>query len=217
VLYVLARRRKVTNNSAFLYITLFLGFFLIAVIYQLLLWLSSLSLLSWTVIGILLIGIIFVRKNIKHNQKLKKQEERRRALERQGNLKELRKMHPRQFEYYICDLFRQIGYDAHVTPPTGDGGKDIMIYNKDFFAIAECKRYNITTKVTRPDIQKFHSAVIDCKAEKGYFVTTGEFTEQAKSYCLDKPIELINGEKLVEIIEKITNNNNNFDNKSLIL
>jgi len=57
-----------------------------------------------------------------------------------------------------------------------------------------------------PDIQKFHSALIDCKADKGYFVTTGDFTSQAKSYVLNKPIELINGDKLARLIEEVTKN-----------
>lgn len=78
-----------------------------------------------------------------------------------------------------------------------------MIYKDDLFAVAECKRYD-KTKVTRPDIQKFHSAIIDCKADKGCFITTGDFTNQAATYVMDKPIELINGEKLVRFIEEIT-------------
>lgn len=112
-------------------------------------------------------------------------------------------MLPSTFEHYICDVFRHFGYDAHVTPATGDSGKDIMIYKSNMFAIAECKRYD-KAKVTRPDIQKFHSALIDCKADKVYFVTTVNFTNQAKSYVLDKPIEIINGDKLVRLIEEMT-------------
>ncbi|MBP2075807.1 restriction endonuclease [Oceanobacillus polygoni] len=201
-------RRRVTKSNMLFYFVFFLSLFLFAVIYQFIIWLSSLSLISWLLVGIIIIGVIFIRRKQKQKKEIREKEERCRDLRRQGGLKELRKMPHRQFEYYVCNLFRLIGYDAHVTPPTGDGGKDIMIYEDNCFAIAECIRYSITNKVTRPDIQKFHSAIIDCKAEKGYFITTGEFTLQAKNYVLDKPIILVNGEKLIEMIEDSTTNIN---------
>lgn len=201
-------RRRVTKSNMLFYFVFFLSLFLFALIYQFIIWLSSLSLISWLLFGIIIIGVIFIRRKQKQKKEIREKEERCRDLCRQGDLKELRKMPHRQFEYYVCNLFRLIGYDAHVTPPTGDGGKDIMIYEDNCFAIAECKRYSFTNKVTRPDIQKFHSAIIDCKAEKGYFITTGEFTLQAKNYALDKPIILVNGEKLIEMIEDATTNIN---------
>ncbi|WP_176330250.1 restriction endonuclease [Oceanobacillus rekensis] len=200
----MARRGRIKKSNLLLYLMLFTGFLLIAAFYQIVLLLSSLSIVGWLIIGIVITGIILIRRNLKQKRERKEKEERCKVLERQGNLNQLRKMPFRQFEIYVCDLFRQMGYDAHVTPPTGDGGKDIMIYRDDYFAIAECKRFGEGTKVTRPQIQKFHSAIIDCKAEKGYFVTTGEFTKHAISYVLDKPIILVNGSRLVEIIEEAT-------------
>lgn len=68
------------------------------------------------------------------------------------------------------------------------------MYRGNSFTVAECKRYG-KTKAGRPDIQKFHSAIIDCNAEVGYFITTGEFTKQALAYVVDKPIVLIDGQK----------------------
>ncbi|WP_085522681.1 restriction endonuclease [Tuberibacillus sp. Marseille-P3662] len=59
-------------------------------------------------------------------------------------------------------------------------------------------------KVTRPQVQQFHSAVIDSKAKEGFFVTINDFTGKAYSYMLDKPIHLINGNQLLNMIEKFT-------------
>ncbi|MUV38795.1 hypothetical protein JNUCC1_02666 [Lentibacillus sp. JNUCC-1] len=143
------------------------------------------------------------RRHFRLQRKQKEAELRKQELERLGNLNSLKKMTPIDFEYYISDLFHQMGFDAHVTKATGDGGKDILIYKKDFHAIIECKRY-VKQKVTRPHVQKFYSAIIDCKADKGYIITTGEFTAQAISYAIGKSIVLIDGRRLIRIIEDIT-------------
>jgi len=58
----------------------------------------------------------------------------------------------------------------------------------------ECKRYT-SPKVGRPDIQKFHSTMIDLNAVEGFYITTGKFTKQALK-CAD------NGEQLLSLIEQ---------------
>ncbi|MFD1362315.1 restriction endonuclease [Lentibacillus salinarum] len=198
----MARRKKVSIDNLFVFGLMGLVVFLF-LLNRVISWLTSLPTIAWFVIIGFIITAILAKRHINHLRKLKEAEQRRLRLERKRNLDDLKKMLPSTFEHYTCDLFRQFGYDAHVTPVSGDSGKDIMIYKQNMFAIAECKRYD-KTKVTRPDIQKFHSALIDCKADKGYFVTTGDFTSQAKSYVLDKPIEMINGAKLVHLIVEVT-------------
>nr|WP_318506109.1 restriction endonuclease [Bacillus sp. T3] len=87
--------------------------------------------------------------------------------------------------------------------------------------LVECKRYN-SQKVTRPEIQKFHSAIIDMKAKKGFFVTTGEFTKTAIEYSNDKHIELINGNSLLSLLQMaisnsftgVSNDDRNFNTKT---
>lgn len=116
---------------------------------------------------------------------------------------ELREMNPFEFEHYVADLFRLKGYVATVTKKSGDGGKDIILTKDNTNALVECKRFN-KPKVTRPDIQKFHSALIDYNANDGFFITTGYFTKPAEEYAKDKNIHLINGEALLNIIEEVT-------------
>lgn len=73
-------------------------------------------------------------------------------------------MHHREFEYYIADLFSTKGYEAVVTPASGDGGKDIILRKEGKTSVVECKRYG-NKKIGRPEIQKFHSALIDSQAK----------------------------------------------------
>ncbi|MFA1820026.1 restriction endonuclease [Virgibacillus oceani] len=170
-------------------------------------WSTTLSMFTWELILVGIIGLISYKKYAAQQRKLEEAERRKLEIKRQGNLDNLKKMNPRKFEHYISELFKQLKYDAHVTNPTGDGGKDIFVYKENFFGLVECKRL-IKLKAIRPQIQKFHSAIIDCKADKGYFITTGEFTAQASSYILDKSIELIDGHRLIRLIEEITKEEN---------
>ncbi|MCA1012791.1 restriction endonuclease [Halobacillus halophilus] len=221
-------RRKAVPIGIFpilLFLILFL--YIVTLIEKIFVWLASLSAIGWLAIGTIIIAITIVVHKIQMNKKLKeglikkrKAEEeatqRKLLLKRKGTLAELKKMPPLDFEFFICDLFVQMGYDAQVTKATGDGGKDIIVRKDDYCAIVECKRYD-KTKVTRPKIQQFHSAVIDCNAEIGYFISTAEFTSQARNYALNKPVDLISGVQLVKLIEKVTENQCAFDNFSKVI
>lgn len=169
--------------------------------------LSKLTLLQWFFLIFSVIGFIIIRKIHLKNIRLKEVEERRLELEKQGKLDKLMELDGFEFENYICNLFKELGFDAELTRSTGDGGKDLFIYKENFFAIAECKRFGQKNKVGRPMVQKLHSAILDCNANKGFLITTSEFTKPAKDYVLDKPITLIDGNSLIEIIREVTEEN----------
>lgn len=139
---------------------------------------------------------------------IKEQEARMARIEklrRSSKLSMLKQMDPFEFEKFIKEMYELMGYNAKLTKKTNDGGKDIILIKDNVLSLVECKRYN-SPKVTRPDIQKFHSALIDSKAAKGFFITTGEFTKPAIDYCKEIEIELINGEDLITQLESLIKN-----------
>lgn len=138
----------------------------------------------------------FLQKKLILEEQKQKQVQR---MKEQTTLEKLKQMHWHQFETFIKQLYDFRGYKATLTPATCDGGKEIILIKDNVISVVECKKYN-SPKVTRPDIQKFHSAILDMKAQIGYFVTTGEFTKPVMEYCKHKPIELINGETLVKLV-----------------
>jgi HJR/Mrr/RecB family endonuclease len=178
--------------------------------------LASLETIEWLYV-FLTIGILFllywmakqheqrIRAEHRYNRQIQLEELKRKQLQRireKNSLEHLKRMDPFEFEHFIKELFEMRGYNATVTPRSNDGGKDIVLIMGDKKSIVECKRFN-SPKVTRPHIQKFHSAIIDTMSVKGFFITTGEFTKPAVTYCLDKPIVLINGEELVKLVQEI--------------
>ena len=122
-----------------------------------------------------------------------------------ATVEKLRKMDPYKFEEYIRDLLLLSGYKkAQCTSRSNDGGKDIVAQDKDNrLVFVECKRYDENNRVGRPLIQKFHSAMIDGKADIGLFVTTGYFNKNAVKYSHGKNIELIDARKLSDMIHNL--------------
>jgi len=116
------------------------------------------------------------------------------------NLEELRQLTPHRFEDEIASMFRRLGYIVEQTPYSNDYGRDaIMERNGDKY-ILECKKYGPNNIVGRPDLQKFHSAIMSDKAKKGFFVNTGIFSRGAIKFATNTPIELIDGQQLLRLM-----------------
>jgi len=116
---------------------------------------------------------------------------------------------PNGFEKVCKELLRESGFEnVEVTGRSHDGGIDgygILELNSfvSFKVIFQCKRYRGT--VPRAHIGDFRNAMIG-KAEKGIFITTGTFSYDAiREASRDgaPQIELVDGEKLVKMFEKV--------------
>jgi len=121
-------------------------------------------------------------------------------------LEQLKSGSPKLFENIVIDLLVKMGYGgswsdaAKAIGKSGDEGIDGII-NEDRLGLdviyIQAKRWNGT--VGRPEIQKFAGALMGQKARKGVFITTSDFTNDAKAYAsqLETKIVLIDGITLV--------------------
>ena len=104
-------------------------------------------------------------------------------------------------------LFRSF-VQVEVTGRSGDGGIDgkgiIKLQNiLSYHVVFQCKRYK--ESVGSGAIRDFRGAMIG-RADKGLFITTGTFTRDAiKEATRDgaSPIDLIDGENLVEMLKQL--------------
>lgn len=113
----------------------------------------------------------------------------------------LRGMKPAEFEDYIADLFTRLGYKAEAVGASHDGGVDVVIQKDGVKGYIQCKKF-ITSEVTVGDVRDFYGALADHLTNgKGYFITTNKFTLEAEKFADDKPIELIDGYKLIRYIK----------------
>ncbi len=151
---------------------------------------------------------------------LKKENERRYKLEKDANEmknEELRRLvnirlndrdkwytlDPHRFEEYIGEIFHALGYQVQIMPFTGDGGKDLIVSKNNKKYLVECKRYKRESPVGRPLIQQFLGAITEEKADGGYFVTTSRFTQGMDDYVQNKPIILIDGDYLEQLVDSV--------------
>lgn len=109
---------------------------------------------------------------------------------------------PTNFEGLCSELFESLGYTAKLTPPTNDGGYDILLNKGTEKAIVECKCYSIEHKVGRPSIQKLVGANNIVCADKMIFITTSDFSTAAISYANELGVQLINGNSLIQLLDK---------------
>jgi restriction system protein len=104
---------------------------------------------------------------------------------------------------------REAGFtQVTVTGQSGDGGIDgygtLQINDLvSFKVLFQCKRY--TKSVSSPEVRDFRGAMAG-RADKGIVITTGTFTAEAKKEASRDgvpPIELIDGERLIDMLENL--------------
>jgi len=113
------------------------------------------------------------------------------------------------FERLCQRLLREAGFQqVSVTGRSGDNGIDgegILEVNPfvTFKVLFQCKRYK--GSVGAPIIRDFRGAMLG-RADKGIILTTGTFTQDARREARRDgapPVELVDGDKLVEMFEKL--------------
>lgn len=124
-------------------------------------------------------------------------------------LQQVKDLSPAFFERLVIDLLVKMGYggsreDAgRAIGRSGDEGIDGII-DEDKLGLdvvyIQAKRWENT--VGRPEIQKFAGALQGQRARKGVFLTTSNFSREAREYAsfIDSRIVLIDGERLARLM-----------------
>ncbi len=121
-------------------------------------------------------------------------------LNKYSELDDLKRMHEKDFEYLVADLFSKMGYQTNVVGGSRDGGIDVVAKKNGLEHYIQCKRYNGSVGVSQ--VRDFLGAIVSKRTEgKSFFVTTGIFSLEAEKFAQDKPIELIDGQKLINMVK----------------
>ena len=127
----------------------------------------------------------------------------------QDLLEKVKQASPVFFERLVVDLLLKMGYGGSrpdagsVTRRGADGGIDGLI-KEDKLGLdviyIQAKRWSAT--VGRPEIQAFAGSLEGNRAKKGVFMTTSQFSSDAKDYVahIEKKIVLIDGAQLSEMM-----------------
>lgn len=123
-----------------------------------------------------------------------------------------------EFENVCQALVEKMGFTTQTTKASGDGGIDLIAYNHQPLLsgkyIIQCKRY--TGSVGEPIIRDLYGVIMSERANKGILMTTGHFTKSAIGFAEGKPIELIDGATLKNLMSQYGLHTNNSDNQTFV-
>lgn len=124
-------------------------------------------------------------------------------------LEKVKSCSPAFFERLVVELLVRMGYGGTLQDAgraigrSGDGGIDGII-KEDRLGLdviyLQAKRWE--GNVSRPEVQKFAGALQGQRARKGVFITTSDFTKEAREYVafIESKIILIGGDELAQLM-----------------
>ena len=124
-----------------------------------------------------------------------------------NSLYNIKNSNPAFFERLVVELLVAMGYGGSISEAgkaigrSGDEGIDGII-KEDILGLdliyIQAKKWNGI--IGRPEIQKFAGALQGQRAKKGIFITTGNFSNEAKEFVskIETKIVLIDGNQLSE-------------------
>jgi len=113
----------------------------------------------------------------------------------------------KRFEELCLNYFREKGYKAEVTRQGADGGVDINLFKDSYsmskpFGIVQCKAWK-TYKVGVKPVRELFGVMAAEGAPLGVFITSGDYTKEAREFSADKHIKLMNGTELLRQITEL--------------
>lgn len=113
-------------------------------------------------------------------------------------------MDPIAFESLVAELFRAMGMQAVTTERSNDGGVDVDALDptpiRGGKIVVQVKRYRATVPPTA--VRDLYGTVQDRGANKGVLVTTSAFGPGSHTFARGKPLELISGSELVDLLHR---------------
>lgn len=154
-------------------------------------------------LGIIVFGLVMFRKYMNRRSSAS-QNLVRVSLPRQQQpvqvLEQLQAMHPVEFEDFVATLFETMGYSVEVTPTVGDEGIDLVVRKAGRLGVVQCKRYR--GNVGQPVVRDLYGAMMHFEADEAFLITTGQISLPAKTWRDSKPIHLIDGDRLIELVNR---------------
>ncbi len=118
-------------------------------------------------------------------------------------LHNLKSLNPYEFEQYVASLFEALGCAAKVVGGPHDGGVDLRIKHNGRTDYVQCKKF-ITQFVTVGQMRDFYGSIVDgLGAGRGYFITTGFFSIEARNFGRIKNLVLLDGKLLAQFVRAI--------------
>jgi restriction system protein len=158
---------------------------------------STLAPLAWIVLIVCWIAALFSCLGARH---------RRRLLDTRTTLESLAAGGWRQLELLVGEAFRRQGYGVEETGLGGaDGGIDLILRKDGRRTLVQCKQWK-RQQIGVSVVREMYGLLAHHRAHAVKIVCIGSYTKDAARFAQDKPIELIDGERLLEMIQTVQHN-----------
>ena len=162
----------------------FMAKFLARVVYSLAPWISL----------FLLLPVPFSLYNAWHKRKL---------LDSQKFLDSIRSLGWKEFEELVGEAYRRQGYTVREnTGPGPDGGIDLVLKKDGKTYLVQCKQWR-SWKIGVKVVREMYGIMTAKRASGAIIITSGIFTQEAKSFAAGKPFDLIEGKQLADLVASV--------------
>lgn len=128
---------------------------------------------------------------------------RRKLLISQTGIASIRAMSWQDFELLVGEALRRRGYGVDERGGSApDGGVDLVLRKDGKNTVVQCKRWREVQVSVQPVRELFGVMHAD-GADAAIFVSSGSYTADAKQFADGKPIRLIDGEELAQMVAAI--------------
>ncbi|WP_371499801.1 restriction endonuclease [Kitasatospora sp. NBC_00374] len=121
-----------------------------------------------------------------------------------GDEPDLFAMDPLAFEELVAELFRRRGFVTRTTARSGDQGVDVVAEDPDPITggqiVIQAKRYR--GRVDPTAVRDLDATRVHHGANKGILVTTATFGKGSRDWVKGKPLTLVDGAQLVELLHQ---------------
>jgi restriction system protein len=124
-------------------------------------------------------------------------------LDRQTSLESLRSLTWQQFESLVGVAFQRQGYRVVESATEGpDGGVDHLLQKDGQTTVVQCKQWRVYS-VGVSVVRELFGVMTAEHADNAIVITSGRFTGDARAFAKGKPITLIDGRALLELVKGV--------------
>ncbi len=130
---------------------------------------------------------------------------KKRLLDKQKDIESIRSLTWKQFEELVGEAYRRQGYSVLENEGAGpDGGVDLWLRKDGNRYLVQCKQWK-TLKVGVKVVREMYGLVTAHQAAGAILITSGMFTQEAKTFARSKPLDLVEGQQLAAMIDSVRN------------
>jgi len=128
---------------------------------------------------------------------------KRKLLNKQSALNSIKSLSRKEFEELVGEAYRRKGYSVVENHGVGsDGGVDLRLNKDGNLFLVQCKHWK-TQKLDVRVVREMYGVMTAERAFGAIIITSGLFTQDARNFAEDKPIDLVEGYQLADLIMSV--------------